>query len=341
MAFRALKPVMQHPRCINCHGVYGDLFENRATAHPGGHIPLDFFQKPTIPCGECHEGATNVWELAPGKMFFTNKNDADLCFRLKQKGNGIELLNHFAEDPRILLAFQGKRGHNVPAAPPPISHDEFLKRAEAWVAAIYRSTSQEAWSQEYPGNFDSKCGCEAQENPTPRVDQLVAALQGLPQCPGMQLGPACFQKFSVDKSGLAASTSLAREPAAGSERTDVKLIDWLDQATASRNFKSSYDARKEKKMSPRSAFESFAIAGQADSGALEVWLDSNFGGESKEAGRAFGVFICGRVVGELKMFIAAGVRGATGQALVDATKTQMKGLLERIGSAVRGSGACA
>jgi hypothetical protein len=156
----------------------------------------------------------------------------------------------------------------------------------------------------------------------------------------MQLGPTCFQKFSVDKSGRAASTFLAREPAAGAERTDVKLTDWLDQATAGRNFKSSYDARKEKKMSPQSAFESFAVAGQPDAGALEGWLNSNFGGESREAGQAFGVFICGRVVGELKMFISAGFKGATGQALVDATRTQMKGLLEQIGNAVRGSGAC-
>ncbi len=174
----------------------------------------------------------------------------------------------------------------------------------------------------------------------PRTDQLVAALQALPQCPGMQLGPACFQKFSVSKSGLVASTSLAREPAAGSERTDVSVTDWLDPATATRDFKSNYDARRGKKMSPQSAFESFAIAGQPDAGALEVWLDSNFGGESREAGRAFGVFICGRVVGQLKMFIAAGYKGATGQALVDATRTQMKGLLGQIGSAVRGSGAC-
>lgn len=184
---------------------------------------------------------------------------------------------------------------------------------------------------------------DCDENPTDaeaRVSKLVAALTSLPQCPGMQLGPACFQKFSVRKDGIAVTTSLAREPPAGSERTDVRAVAWLDQATASRSFKSTFDRFKARKTHEQWKFESFAVAGQPDTGALEVWLDSRFGGERKEAGRANGVFICGKVESNLTMFISARNSAYKGKALVDATQAQMNALLQQIGNAVKASGAC-
>ena len=87
----------------------------------------------------------------------------------------------------------------------------------------------------------------------------------------MQLGPACFQKYSVNKDGLAVTTFLAREPAAGSERTDVTIVAWTDRASAARDFKPLHDSYRAGRMSPGSVFESLAAAGQPDTGALEAW----------------------------------------------------------------------
>ena len=181
--------------------------------------------------------------------------------------------------------------------------------------------------------------CDPDPSGDGQVERIVAALNSLPYCPGRQLGPACFQKYPVHKDGLVATTFLAREPPAGSERIDVQVTAWTDQASASRSFKSTFDSLKGRKMGEHQASETFAATGKPDTGALTVWLDSYFGGEPREAGKAYGTFICGKVVGGLDMFISAG--GSTrGKALVDATKAQMKGVLQQIGNAVRASGAC-
>jgi hypothetical protein len=162
-AFRAMNVVLQHPRCINCHGVYGDLHDNPNTRHPkpGGYIPKDAFGRTEDRCAGCHNLAGRVWELAPEHMFFTNTTDIQVCKRFKAKDTGANFLNHLAGDRLIQLAFEGKKGQsNKPAEPPPISHEAFLQLAEAWITAVYGTSSQQEWAKSFPGEAGSACGCD-------------------------------------------------------------------------------------------------------------------------------------------------------------------------------------
>jgi hypothetical protein len=172
-----------------------------------------------------------------------------------------------------------------------------------------------------------------------QVDRVVDALKSLPQCAGNLFGPTCFRSFIPHKDGFTVTATIGRAPPAGAETTQVRLIVWEDQAAASRDFKSSLDARKKRTMSPRSAFESLAEPNKPETGGFEFWPNTD--AEGKQYGHALGVFICGNVVGELKMSIASGVRGATGQTLIDATKVQMNGLLQQIGNVLQAKGGCA
>lgn len=153
-AFAALKPVLQHPRCMNCHGLFADLKTNPATKHPGKQVG------PEDECKQCHEQAGDVWEIPPPEMFFNDRSDSQLCMQFKLKRSGARLMNHVTTDKRILLGFEGRRGQDLEPKPPPVSHDEFVKMVAKWVAAIYGSDKQEAWEEEFPGGSDTKCGCE-------------------------------------------------------------------------------------------------------------------------------------------------------------------------------------
>jgi hypothetical protein len=157
-------------------------------------------------------------------------------------------------------------------------------------------------------------------------------LQRLPQCPPRTFRDDCFYGgIDVQQQGSTLKTFLARELAAGSERTDVEFTIWPG-TDAQNEFKSRVDALRANKTSQHWAFESFAaVPNYADSGALEVWLDTDFAGESREAARANGTFSCGAVLARLNMFIAAKADGPHGKALVDATQTQMKGLMQQLG----------
>ncbi|MGB8647114.1 MAG: hypothetical protein WCF84_17890, partial [Anaerolineae bacterium] len=163
-AFQAMAPVFQSPRCLNCHGAYGDISTNPKTKHPGGYIPLDNFGNPKDPskeCTNCHDLGGKQWQIAPPHMFFTNENTVSMCQQMKRMDNGINVLNHLASDRLVQLGFQGKKGQSDQAAePPPISKGDFLKLAENWVSAVYSSTAHSVWGQPFPGGNESSCGCD-------------------------------------------------------------------------------------------------------------------------------------------------------------------------------------
>ncbi|MGH8771028.1 MAG: hypothetical protein ACREV2_07580, partial [Burkholderiales bacterium] len=191
-AFLAMRDVYRHPRCINCHGVYGDLHENPNTRHPkpGGHIPLIPVGHGTAPedqCISCHDRggagkkiylnpstgqyeivpADRKWELPPEHLFFSDRTDVQVCRRFKGVDNtGVGLLKHLKEDRPIMLAFEGKKGQsNKPADPPRssankvIAHGDFIKLAEQWLTAVYGTNSPAAWQKPFPGEEASDCGC--------------------------------------------------------------------------------------------------------------------------------------------------------------------------------------
>ena len=78
------------------------------------------------------------WQLPPKEMpmVFQDRSPAALCRQLRDPahngGKTLEaLLHHVREDPLVLWAWKpgGDR------SPPPLSHAEFIKTFEAWVAA--------------------------------------------------------------------------------------------------------------------------------------------------------------------------------------------------------------
>lgn len=168
-AFAAMKPVLQHPRCINCHGVFADLKTNPDTKHPGKQIG------PNESCTDCHEQAGDVWEIPPPELFFTARSDTDLCTQFKLKRTGQRFFDHIKKDPRILLGFEGKRGQDLEPKPPPVSHDDFVKMAKDWLTALYGTDEPKAWEDEFPGGSETKCGCESVSKGTVSYDQRAVA----------------------------------------------------------------------------------------------------------------------------------------------------------------------
>ncbi len=344
-AFNALNPVLQHPRCANCHGAYADLSDNPQTKHPGGFIPRDNFGKlknPEQECVNCHDLGGKEWLLSPEQFFFVGRTDADVCKGFRSKGSGVNLLNHIDGDKLIQLGFQGKKAHSdKPANPPPQDKEQFLKLAEAWVTAVYGTSDQQEWTKPFPGESGSTCGCDP-TNFAPEVGNLDAQVEQIKTAMIGALTECNNKKFlecvSIEKKTLAVDGFLSRTINNANERTDIKASVSQSVADAQRAFQintSSY--RTPVPRGENFAFESFDIAGQKDAGALQVWLDPFFDG-NRQAGRTFGNLVCGNLVVSFKMFLTDGTQ--QGQALVDTTRAQMKNLMQQLGSAFQGAGAC-
>jgi hypothetical protein len=350
-AFAKMNLVLQHPRCLNCHGAYGDLHTNPNTKHPGGYIPIDSFGVPLDPAHECilcHDLAAknkeNKWQLAPEHMFFTGKTAVQVCqrFRSTGDGTGTGFLNHLAGDELILLGFEGKKAHSdKPAEPPAISHDDFLVLAENWVAEVFRTRTQTDWTKPFPG--DASCGCDPNDfkqeiaNVDAQMQAAAAALKNsLTECTSKKF----LECVSVENEGWTVRGFLARELAGfGSERTDIKVRGNATSADAQRAFQISTESYQTPV--PRGemfAFEAFeAVPGAKNSGVLQVWLDPYFD-SNKEAGKAFGHALCGNLRVEYSMFLTGD--SSSGQPLVNQTRAQIKTLMQQLGSAFVGAGVC-
>jgi len=155
-AFKKLLPVVMHPRCFNCHGGVNPFVDKRQGGHLGGAISqAGGFIRQQKTCQECHSELPG-WELPPDTFFFVGKSPYDLCVQFK-KFNPTPggLVGHLDNDngkgpPFTMTAFKGDRALNDMAKdisaeethrrftnqPPPIGHDEFVARAQAWVDAM-------------------------------------------------------------------------------------------------------------------------------------------------------------------------------------------------------------
>lgn len=349
-AFAKMNVALKHPRCLNCHGEYGDLHTNPNTKHPGGYIPVDNFGVPKDSAQECilcHDLAAknkaNKWQLAPEHMFFTGKTDLQMCqrFRSTGDGTGTGFLNHLAGDELILLGFEGKKAHSdKPAEPPAISHDDFMLLAENWVAEVFRTRTQTDWTKPFPGG--ASCGCDPNDfqaalDVDAQMERAITALKNnLTECNSKKF----LECVTVEKKDWAANGFLARELAGfGSERTDINVRGNATAADAQRAFQlSSQSYQTPVPRGEMFASESFeAIPGVKNSGIMQVWLDPYFD-SNKEAGKAFGYAICGNLLVDYDMFLTGDL--SSGQPLVDRTRAQLKTLMTQLGSAFVSAGAC-
>lgn len=146
--WQVLYPVLQHPRCVNCH--------------PAGDAPLQgdaqlphsqFVQRGpdgrgmyALRCGDCHQSTNLPGEhLPPGTpnwrlphrdepLVFQGRSSAELCRQLKDpEHNGHQSLEqlyaHMAGDPLVLWGWDPGPGRT----PVPTPHAEVVAAMRAWI----------------------------------------------------------------------------------------------------------------------------------------------------------------------------------------------------------------
>jgi hypothetical protein len=125
--FQAMLPVIQHPRCTNCHGGVDPI--SGRNHPPGRETPED--------CPDCH---MTGWTTPAPEHFFVGKSDRELCglfsdFAAKQ-GHDLFISNHLRGDELIVAAFAGMAGgarDPDPPAPPPMTQAAFIALARDWL----------------------------------------------------------------------------------------------------------------------------------------------------------------------------------------------------------------
>lgn len=147
--FEQMLPVLQHPRCMNCHTATGfprqgdDRHRHimNVSRGPDGHGAVG------LRCTTCHQSANQTasgvpgapdWHLAPLSMAWEGLTPSQLCRVLfdPQKGalEPSQLVAHL-ETPFVVWAWSpGVDAHGKPRSRPPIPHGAFVALARRWVA---------------------------------------------------------------------------------------------------------------------------------------------------------------------------------------------------------------
>ena len=147
-AWSRVQPVLQHPRCMNCHQADSPLQGDAARAHvPHVVRGVDNHGVAAMRCTNCHGERNNPnsgapgalhWQLAPVSMLWQGLSGGDLCRMLKDRArNGnrspADLVHHmgFQGDPLVLWGWQPGEGRQ----PIPVSHQEFIDQLTIWAGA--------------------------------------------------------------------------------------------------------------------------------------------------------------------------------------------------------------
>lgn len=143
-AFMAAAKVMQHPRCTNCHAK-GD---SPRQSDAGREHMFNVKRGPQdrgvggYTCKSCHQIANiagipgaDDWHMPPPAMSWGDSTPAQICATLtdttrngNRRPSGIAL--HVEND--ILVNWAWVPGDR--RTPPPVSHEEFVKLMQRWVA---------------------------------------------------------------------------------------------------------------------------------------------------------------------------------------------------------------
>ncbi len=147
--FVAMAPVLQSPRCVNCHTAttfpeQGDDRHRHIMAIVRG---TDGHGAPSLQCQACHRAVNSAagvpgapdWHLAPLSMAWEGLSAAELCRSLFDPAHGAmqpaQFIAHLHTD-LVQWAWSpgvGLGGHE--RTPPPMPRDQFLALASAWIAA--------------------------------------------------------------------------------------------------------------------------------------------------------------------------------------------------------------
>ncbi|HLB09343.1 MAG TPA: (2Fe-2S)-binding protein [Gemmatimonadaceae bacterium] len=145
--FDPVASVVMHARCMNCHQDNSPRQTDAAILHQ----PLvvrgkDGHGAPTQQCQACHQ-ATNTadgfvpgvatWRLAPLSMKWQGLTKTQICQEMKDparnggRRSGKQVIEHMKSDPLVLWAWAPGAHRTTP----PLSHEEFVKALQAWLAA--------------------------------------------------------------------------------------------------------------------------------------------------------------------------------------------------------------
>ena len=150
--FTEMAPVLQSPRCMNCH---------TSTAFPrqgDDHHPHGFnvsrgpenHGAPGLQCSTCHidrnQDASGVpgaphWALAPLSMEWEGLTPGQICREIRDTGkNGgrdlTALVAHMTTDKLVQWAWSpGADAHGQPRRPPPVDQARFHELVRRWAAS--------------------------------------------------------------------------------------------------------------------------------------------------------------------------------------------------------------
>ena len=145
--FQQMMPVLESPRCANCHGRI-DVFAPD-TLHKGGQQqPGDM---PWMQCQTCHTRLGNgegpaIWRQpeSDDPARWAGLSAGAICRRLLSDPAGV--IDHLTNDPRVALGFEGLRGIGsdspywpIAAAPPAMDRESFVELAQEWLDAAVNS----------------------------------------------------------------------------------------------------------------------------------------------------------------------------------------------------------
>lgn len=152
--FSRIATVLKWPRCMNCHTDGAHPFPRQGDDR---HRHLFNVQRGEsdigaagLHCGTCHQAANNAasgvpgapgWQLAPLSMAWEGLSDGQICRKLLDPAsngqrNAAALTDHIAHDELVNWAWAPGTDHNGRArTPPPLTHEEFNRAFEGWLAS--------------------------------------------------------------------------------------------------------------------------------------------------------------------------------------------------------------
>jgi hypothetical protein len=143
-AFRQMGPVLQHPRCLNCHTRSNHPTQGESGKRHTFGVARGVDDKGAagMQCLSCHQGQNNVtsrapgaehWQLAPLSMGWEGKSLPEICRALTDVTNNggrdaAALAKHMREDPLVQWAWSPGEARSTP----PVGQQAFHALVTQW-----------------------------------------------------------------------------------------------------------------------------------------------------------------------------------------------------------------
>jgi hypothetical protein len=147
--FQQMWPVLQHPRCMNCHprSDFPRQGNDRHRHTMNVTRGADDHGAVGLQCRTCHQSANQSasgvpgapdWHLAPVRMAWEGLTMGEVCRALLDPARGglqpTQLVAHLNTGLVRWAWAPGTDTHSQPRATPPMSHRQFVELAREWVA---------------------------------------------------------------------------------------------------------------------------------------------------------------------------------------------------------------